>query len=220
MYRLQCKGGTLIHTCFHISAVIPYKAPRSSLERRGPTPSIDHSIVTMELRLLLPLLLSSPILAAQLHWRSHLSSNGTDFNGTAPFPGSGHNTTIPEFVPAANCRFSDQGLFENITLNCRDAISAVQTCPKAGASVRDLLRAATAFSDCFEKQLYESYACKYWAPRKDGAISLWKPFGHPTLVEPYFQPEPVPTVEKGDCDWPDFLPVRSYISCIGSRTNC
>ena len=188
----------------------------------------------MELRLLLPLLLSSPILAAQhLHWRSHLSSNGTDFNGTAPIPGpsSGYNTTKPETPPPANCRFSDQGLFENITLVCRDAISAVQTCPKPGASVRDLLRAATAFSDCFEQQFYESYACKFWEPRKDGTISLWKPFGHPTLDEPYWQPEPVPAIERGECSFPDFLPIMreacgtlmtavqdQFDSCCSSRS--
>ncbi|KAK5651433.1 hypothetical protein OQA88_12521 [Cercophora sp. LCS_1] len=169
----------------------------------------------MELRLLLPLLLSSPILAAQpdLHWRSHLSANGTDFNGTTPFPSSSHNstnTTIPEVSPPGNCRFSDQSLFENITLSCRDAISAVQTCPKPGASVQDLLRAATSFSDCFEKQFYDSYACKYWAPRKDGAISLWKPFGHPTLIEP---------IMREACD-PLMKAVQDqFDSCCSSRSS-
>ena len=58
-------------------------------------------------------------------------------------------------------------------------------------------------------RFYASYECTGWEARKDGAISLWKPFGHPTLTTPRFDPLPVPELEKGDCQYPDFLPVRN-----------
>lgn len=195
----------------------------------------------MELRLLLPLLLSISVLAVQHHHhhlysRNRLSSNDTDFNSTTPLPspssGYGYNTTIPETPPPANCRFSEQDLFGNITLTCRDAISAVQTCPKAGATVHDLLQAATALSDCFEQRFYKSYACNFWEPRQDGTISLWKPFGHSTLTEPIWEPRSVPAIEKGNCSFPDVVPIMreacgtlmaavqdQFGSCCASRSS-
>ena len=115
----------------------------------------------MGLALLSTLLLGSTALAAHPHltWRNEFNiqgaSNGT--NGTTPASsnpnGSGrYNTTTIPAAPLGPCRFTDEDLFQNITSACGTAITAIQTCPKEGADVQDLLRAATSFSDCFEIQ--------------------------------------------------------------------
>lgn len=86
-------------------------------------------------------------------------------------------------------------------------------------TVRDQLpRASLRLSNPFVPlRFYSSYECTGWEARKDGAISLWKPFGHPTLTTPRFDPLPVPQIEKGDCQYPDFLPVCLFVYCSDQR---
>ncbi|KAK1751195.1 hypothetical protein QBC47DRAFT_417608 [Echria macrotheca] len=116
---------------------------------------------------------------------------------------------IPPWQSNASCEINGSSFFDTIASACKDEIEAVQTCPGQGSDVTNSLDAAVAFSDCFEKQFYSSFYCSGWTPRKDGSISLWKPFGHPPtyINSSDWSERATPKVNKGDCQYPEFLPI-------------